>query len=262
MYSLSCVCDSIRILGRRKVLVYVRSIIFNFVFYTTLVVWLVAAVPTFLMPYWAIVTVAKWWGRYNLFLLRAICGLDAEFRGIERIPKGACLVAAKHQSAWETFALLWMFDDPAFILKRELQWLPIYGWFSMKARMIPVDRSAGSQGLRAMNDLARRELERGRQIVIFPEGTRRPVNAEPHYKYGIAQLYAATNVCCVPIALNSGLYWPRRSLVRRPGKIIVEVLDPIEPGLDKDEFMTRLRDQIEAATTRLVTEGETGSRQS
>ena len=237
-------------------LVLVRSIGFNIVFYATLVIWLIAALPTLMMPYRAIVAVAKWWGRYNLFLLRAICGLGAEFRGLERLPPGACLVAAKHQSAWETFALLWMFSDPAFILKRELQWLPVYGWFSMKARMIPVDRRAGVRGLRAMYARARKEFARGRQIVIFPEGTRRPPGAEPAYKHGIAQLYAATGVPCVPIALNSGLYWPRRSMMRRPGTIVVEVLDPIPAGLDRREFMARLQDSVEAATSRLVAEGE------
>jgi 1-acyl-sn-glycerol-3-phosphate acyltransferase len=238
------------------VLVVVRSIVFNIVFYATLVIWLVAALPTLVMPYRAIVSVAKWWGRYNLFLLRAICGLSAEFRGLDRLPPGACLAAAKHQSAWETFALLWMFSDPAFILKRELQWLPFYGWFSMKARMIPVDRTAGVRGLRIMYERARREFARGRQIVIFPEGTRRPPGAEPAYKHGIAQLYAATGVPCVPIALNSGLYWPRRSMIRRPGTIVVEVLDPIPPGLSRHDFMLRLQNSIETATNRLVAEGE------
>jgi 1-acyl-sn-glycerol-3-phosphate acyltransferase len=236
--------------------VYIRSIIFNVVFYVTLAVWLIAALPTLVMPYSAIVAVAKWWGRYNLFLLRAICGLDAEFRGLDKIPYGACLVAAKHQSAWETFALLWMFSDPAFILKRELRWLPAYGWLSMKAGMIPIDRRARVAGVRAMNERVRNELARGRQIVIFPEGTRRPPGAEPAYKHGIAQLYGATGAQCVPIALNSGLYWPRRSFIRRPGKIIVEVLDPIPPGLGREEFMTQLKDAIETASDRLLAEGQ------
>jgi 1-acyl-sn-glycerol-3-phosphate acyltransferase len=236
--------------------VYIRSIIFNVVFYLTLAIWLIVALPTLVMPYRAIVAVAKWWGRYNLFLLRAICGLDAEFRGLDKIPHGACLVAAKHQSAWETFALLWMFGDPAFILKRELRWLPVYGWLSMKAGMIPIDRRARVAGVRAMNERARAELARGRQIVIFPEGTRRPAGAEPAYKHGIAQLYGATSAPCVPIALNSGLYWPRRSIIRRPGKIIVEVLDPIPPGLGREEFMTRLKDAIETASDRLLAEGQ------
>jgi 1-acyl-sn-glycerol-3-phosphate acyltransferase len=236
--------------------IIIRSIIFNIAFYLSLVVWLLIALPTFLMPYRAIVGVAKAWGRYNLLLLRIICGIEAEFRGREKIPPGALIVAAKHQSAWETFALLWLFEDPTFILKRELQWIPLFGWFTIKGRMVPVDRGAGSQALTALAESARIELEAGRQIVIFPEGTRRPAGAEPRYKYGVAHLYVAEGVPCLPIALNSGLFWPRRSIRRVPGKIVVEILDPIPPGLGKEEFFARLQTDIETATARLIAEGE------
>jgi len=241
---------------RGGVVTIIRSVVFNVAFYVTLLIWLVAALPTFLMPYWAIVGVAKAWGRWNLFLLRTICGLDADFRGLEKIPKGALIVAAKHQSTWETFALLWLFDDPTFIMKRELRWLPLFGWLTIKGRMIPVDRGAGSAGLIAMNERARKELADRRQIVIFPEGTRRPAGAEPRYKYGIARLYAAANVPVLPIALNSGLFWPRRSILRLPGTIVVEVLDPIPPGLSEEAFMARLERDIETATARLIGEGQ------
>jgi 1-acyl-sn-glycerol-3-phosphate acyltransferase len=232
----------------------IRSVLFNIVFYVTLLGWLVVALPTFLLPYRAIVAVAKAWGRTNLFLLKAICGLDADFRGLEKIPPGPLLVAAKHQSAWETFALLWLFDDPTYILKRELQWIPLFGWFTIKGRMIPVDRSAGAAGLNAMTERARKELATGRQIIIFPEGTRRPAGAEPRYKYGIARLYLGGDVPVLPIALNSGLFWRRRSILRPPGTIVVEVLDPIPPGLTEEEFMARLQNGIETATARLIDE--------
>jgi 1-acyl-sn-glycerol-3-phosphate acyltransferase len=122
--------------------------------------------------------------------------------------------------------------------------------------MIPVDRSRGSQALAEMNACARREAERNRQIIIFPEGTRRPPGAEPKYKYGVVHLYAEMGVPCLPIALNSGLFWPRRSIRRYPGTIRVEVLDPIPPGLGKDEFFERLQGEVEAATARLVSAGE------
>jgi 1-acyl-sn-glycerol-3-phosphate acyltransferase len=234
--------------------VTLRSILFNVVFYVVLVGWLVVALPTFLLPYRAILAVAKAWGRGNLFLLRVICGLDADFRGVEKIPPGPLLVAAKHQSAWETFALLWLFDSPAYIMKRELMWIPLFGWFAMKGRMISVDRSAGAHGLKAMNERARKELAHGRQIIIFPEGTRRPAGAEPRYKYGIARLYAEANVPVLPVALNSGLFWRRRSILRPPGTIVVQVLDPIPPGLDEESFMTRLQNDIETATARLIEE--------
>jgi 1-acyl-sn-glycerol-3-phosphate acyltransferase len=236
--------------------ILLRSILFNIAFYLNVIIWLIAALPTFFMPYRAIVGVAKAWGRSNLFLLRVICNLKVEFRGVEKIPRGGVLIAAKHQSTWETFALLWMFEDPTFILKRELQWLPLFGWFTIKGRMIPVDRSAGSAGMTAMIARAAKELANGRQIVIFPEGTRRPAGAEPAYKYGIVRLYEIGNVPCVPIALNSGLFWKRRSIIRMPGTVVVEVLDPIPPGLDQEAFMARLQNDIETATARLIEEGQ------
>ena len=237
-------------------LITVRSILFNIAFYLGVLMWLVIALPTFLLPYRAIMWVAKTWGRMNLWLLRVICGLDADFRGLEKITKGPLIVAAKHQSAWETFALLWLFDDPVFILKRELQWIPLFGWFTIKGRMVPVDRGGGSQALADMTERVRAELAHNRQIIIFPEGTRRPAGAEPKYKFGVAHLYAACGVPCVPIALNSGLFWPRRSIRRLPGTVVAEALDPIPPGLDKDAFFARLKEELEAASARLIAEGQ------
>ena len=236
-------------------LIIVRSVVFNLLFYLNTLVYLILALPTFFMPYRAVVAVAKAWGRTNLVLLRLVAGIDYEIRGREKIPKGALIVASKHQSAWETFALLPLFDDPLFILKRELQWIPVFGWLLIKARMVPVDRGAGGQALAAMAECARIELSAGRQLIIFPEGTRRPAGAEPRYKFGVAYLYAAEGVPCLPIALNSGLFWPRRSIRRVPGKVLVEILDPIAPGLDKDAFFARLSDGMETATARLVEEG-------
>jgi 1-acyl-sn-glycerol-3-phosphate acyltransferase len=236
--------------------IILRSLVFNALFYVNTALWLIAALPTFFMPYRAIIEVAKAWGRFNRVLTRMVAGIDYEIRGAEKIPRGPVIVAAKHQSAWETFALLSLFDNPTFIIKRELQWIPIFGWFTIKGRMVPVQRGAGSQTLTNMIERARIELSRGRQLVIFPEGTRRAPGAEPRYKYGVAQLYAAEGVPCIPIALNSGLFWPRRSLRRNPGTILVEVLDPILPGLDKDAFLERLKNEIEAATARLIAESQ------
>jgi 1-acyl-sn-glycerol-3-phosphate acyltransferase len=238
------------------VLIVVRSIAFNVLFYLNTALWLIIALPTFFMPYRAILAVAKSWGRTNLVLLRVVAGIDCEIRGREKIPQGALIVAAKHQSAWETFALVPLFDNPLFIVKRELQWIPIFGWLMIKGRMVPVDRSAGSQALAAMAERARVELSRGRQLIIFPEGTRRPAGAEPRYKFGVAHLYAAEGVPCVPIALNSGLFWPRRSIRLLPGTVLVEVLDPIAPGLDKSVFFERLQHDLETATARLIAEAK------
>jgi 1-acyl-sn-glycerol-3-phosphate acyltransferase len=233
----------------------VRSIAFNALFYLNTFIYLVAALPTFFMPYRAIIAVAKSWGRTNLVLLRVVAGIDCEVRGRKKIPKGPIIVASKHQSAWETFALLPLLENPVFILKHELQWIPIFGWLTIKGRMVPVRRGGGSQTLADMVERARIELADNRQLIIFPEGTRRPAGAEPRYKVGVMHLYAAEGVPCVPIALNSGLFWPRRSLRRVPGKVIAEILDPILPGLGKEEFFERLQNDIETATARLIAEG-------
>jgi 1-acyl-sn-glycerol-3-phosphate acyltransferase len=233
----------------------IRSILFNIAFYLNLLVYMLAALPTLLMPRQIVLGAAKSWARTSLWLLRVICGIKVEFRGLEKLPQGAFLVAAKHQSAWETFALIPLFADPAFILKRELMWIPIFGWYNWRTEMIPVDRGARAQALAKMTERTCLELDRGRQIVMFPEGTRRAPGAEPKYKYGIAYLYAATGAFCVPVALNSGLYWPRRSFRRYPGTVRVEILDPIAPGLEQKVFMARLQAEIEAATARLVQEG-------
>jgi 1-acyl-sn-glycerol-3-phosphate acyltransferase len=237
------------------VLILVRSIIFNVLFYLNTLFLLLLALPTFFLPYRAIIWVATTWGRINLVLLRVVVGVRVEVRGADKIPKGPLLVAAKHQSAWETFALLPLFDNPTFIVKRELQWIPIFGWLMIKGRMVPVNRSAGGQAINDMTARAKTELADNRQLIIFPEGTRRAAGAEPNYKHGIVHLYGVLNVPCVPVALNSGLFWPRRSLRRIPGTVVVEILDPIPPGLDKITFFKRLQSDIETATARLIEEG-------
>ena len=234
----------------------VRSLVFNVLFYLNLLLHFLVAIPTLVLPRRAIVDVTKFWARTNMVLLRHVCGIKVDFRGLDKIPRGAVLVASKHQSMWETFALLLLFDDPAYILKRELIFIPFFGWYAWKAGMISVNRGRGSQALADMTVGARAELARGRQIIIFPEGTRRAPGAEPSYRYGVVHLYAETGTRCVPIALNSGLFWPRRSIRRYPGTIVVEVLDPIAPGLVKQAFADLLQQGIETATARLVAEGE------
>ena len=234
--------------------VIVRSVIFNLLFYLTLAAYLVAALPTLLLPRRYVLAVARAWARTNLWLLRVVCGIKADFRGLEKIPRGGAIIASKHQSMWETFALLPYVDDPTFILKRELMWIPLFGWFLWKAEMIPVNRGARGPALAAMTERAKAEVQRGRQIIIFPEGTRRPPGAEPQYKFGVAHLYAETGVPCVPVALNSGVFWPRRSFRRFPGTIVVQVCEPIAPGLDKSAFIARLQEVVETASAELLEE--------
>jgi 1-acyl-sn-glycerol-3-phosphate acyltransferase len=232
-----------------------RSLLFNALFYLNITIRMIVALPTILLPYAFLHGVLRRYASSTLWFLRVVCGTGAEWRGREKLPTGPYIVACKHQSLWETFALFMLLPDPTYVLKRELMWLPLFGWLATKARMIPVDRGSHSKALASMIAAARREAAGGRQIVIFPEGTRRPPGAKPRYLPGVAFLYAELGLPCVPIALNSGLFWPRRSLRRYPGTVLAEVLDPIPPGLEKREFLTRLQNATEEATARLVAEG-------
>jgi 1-acyl-sn-glycerol-3-phosphate acyltransferase len=171
------------------------------------------------------------------------------------------IVASKHQSFWETFALLRFFDAPFFVLKRQLMFIPVFGQFLMKTDMIAIDRSSGASALRAMTRRAAEEVKHGRQFVIFPEGTRRAPRAPPQYKPGVALIYSECGVPCLPVALNSGLFWPRRTFMRYPGTLVVEFLDPIPPGLKRDEFLVRIERTIEDATNRIVAVAEAEQRQ-
>jgi len=232
-----------------------RSIVFNVLFYVNIIVRMIIALPAIVLPYSVMLAVLRSYARSSLWLLRAVCGIKVEWRGREKIPSGACLVACKHQSLWETFALYVILDDPTFVLKRELMWLPLFGWLARKSGMIPIDRGGRTTALARMVARARGEIARSRQIVVFPEGTRLAPDAEPRYMPGIAYLYSETDLACVPVALNSGLFWPRRSWLRYPGTVLVEVLDPIAPGLDRRAFLARVQNVLEEATARLVAEG-------
>jgi 1-acyl-sn-glycerol-3-phosphate acyltransferase len=235
--------------------IFLRSLLFNVLFYFVLVVLIIIALPTLVMPLPALLTVAGWWSRSSIFLMRVVCNITVEFRGVEKIPKGPLIVASKHQSMWETFALLPLFERPLFILKRELTWIPVFGLLLLKAEMIAVDRSAGGRALIRMTRRAGEAVRRGRQLIIFPEGTRTPVGAAPHYKAGVGQVYVDGGVACLPVALNSGLFWPRRTFMRYPGTLVVEFLDLLPPGLPRDQFLARAREVIEDATNRIVEAG-------
>ncbi|WP_298257769.1 lysophospholipid acyltransferase family protein [Bradyrhizobium sp.] len=236
--------------------IFLRSLVYNVLFYCLLIFWLIVAIPTFVMRKSAIMAVARLWSRQSTWLLRVICNVRVEFRGLDKIPKGALVVASKHQSMWETFALLQVLEQPLYILKRELTRIPFFGWYLIKAGMISVDRSAGGRALLKMVRQASEEVRNGRQLIIFPEGTRRPPGAPPDYKPGVAQLYASCRTNCLPIALNSGLFWPRRTFMRYPGTLVVEFLDLLPPGLPRDEFLKRISAVIEEATRRLVEAGQ------
>jgi 1-acyl-sn-glycerol-3-phosphate acyltransferase len=231
-----------------------RSFLFDLLFYVTTSLFVVLGSPLLFAPRsWAMAAL-KLHARVELWLLKSIVRLNFEVRGLDKLPGGPCLVASKHQSAWETFALIPLFRDPALLMKRELFWIPFHGWFSYKFEMIPVDRDKGPTALRRMLRAAKKRIEDGREIIIFPEGTRRPPGAPPDYKTGIVLLYEALRVPCVPVALNSGVFWPRRSWQKSPGTVVVEILDPLPPDLPKAEFLTKLEDAIETASGRLLAE--------
>jgi 1-acyl-sn-glycerol-3-phosphate acyltransferase len=238
-------------------MVFVRSLLFNIAFYVVTALMLIVGAPGFLLlPERQAMEIPRLWGWVGVFLLKVIVGTRCEARGLENLPKGGCLVAAKHQSMYETFALLPLLTFPTSVIKRELRWIPLFGWYTMKTGMIPVDRDRGAAALRALAARANRELAKGRPILIFPEGTRRAPGVEPEYRSGIALLYRSLDVPVVPVAVNSGLYWPRRKFLRHPGTIVIEFLPAIAPGLPSKEFLAQLTAAIESASDRLLLEAD------
>lgn len=235
-------------------MILLRSLLFNLFFYLWTAFLGIAALPMVLAPRRWVMALGSWWSGSVLWLARTVAGIDYELRGAEHIPPGAVIVAMKHQSAWDTLATPVLFRDPAIVAKRELFWIPFYGWYVRRAGMIPVDRGAGAAALRKMVQHALRAVALQRPIVIFPEGTRTAVGAQRAYLPGIAALYSRLEIPVVPVALNSGLFWSRRSFLKHPGKIVVEVLPPIPPGWERRRFLAELQERIETATRRLVAE--------
>lgn len=231
-----------------------RSLIYAVVFYLLTATMLVGLSWLLLAPRsWAMAGL-KLHARLATWLLRVICGTRMEVRGRENLPAGPVLVVAKHQSTWDTFALIPLFPDPAIVLKDELKWIPFYGWFCIKFRHIRVKRDKAAVALKALVADGKQRIAEGRQVVIFPEGTRQAPGAPPDYKPGYVALYDSLNVPCVPLALNSGLFWPRRSWIRHPGTIVVEFLPAVPPGLPRKTAKAAIETAIESATQRLIAE--------
>jgi 1-acyl-sn-glycerol-3-phosphate acyltransferase len=237
-------------------MLYIRSLAFNFVFYLNLIVQMIVWSPFyFLAPRPKAWLVPKFWSKSCLWLYDMIAATKSDISGMENLPEGSFILAPKHQTFWDTIAFFPYLDDPIYILKRELQWIPFFGWYVMKMRMIPVNRGKRSVALKAVVAATKKELARNpRQLIIYPEGTRRAPGDNPAYKYGIVEIYAQLELPVVPVAHVAGLYWPRRKFLRYPGTIKARFLPPIPAGLDREEFMRRLIAETETACDQLLVE--------
>jgi 1-acyl-sn-glycerol-3-phosphate acyltransferase len=228
-----------------------RSAIFNVLFFAWSALVLGLSLPLGLVPRGAMRWSARRLTMGTLFMLRHIIGLTYEVRGDLSLLRQPVIVACKHQSAWDTFIFYLLARDPAYVMKKELMLIPVYGWLARKQRMIPIDRKAGAGALRGLLRAAEAALAERRQIIIFPQGTRVAPGASAPYQSGVAALYGRLGCPVVPVALNSGCFWPRRSFIKYPGRIVLELLPPIAPGLPKAKFMAELERRIETATARL-----------
>src|SRR5271169_1829278 len=237
-------------------MIWTRSLVFNFAFFAWTAIVGTIGLPFLAAPRAAAMRFGQFWARSVLVLLRVIVGLDNQVRGLDRIPRDGCIIAMKHQSAWDTLILPAVLNDPAVVLKRELLLLPFYGWYASRAGSIGIDRKAGASALRRMVAAARPIAAQGRPIVIFPEGTRVAPGARLPYQPGVAALYQALALPLVPAAVNSGLFWGRRSFLKRPGRIVLEFLDPIPPGWPRRQVIAELEQRIETAAAELLREAE------
>lgn len=236
---------------------YFRSFVFNVVFIATTVAVSVFSAPVLVLPVPAVMLCKQLWLKLVLLEARTILGIDFEERGRRNIPAGPVIFAAKHQSAWDTLGPSFVHPYMVYVLKRELTWIPIWGWYLIRMGMIPIDRARGATALKRLVVRARKAVAEGRSILIFPQGTRTPPGVKRPYLPGVAALYAGLDVPVVPVAINSGLFWPRRRFAKWPGTITIEYLEPIAPGLQRKTFMSTLAERIEPATARLEAEALT-----
>jgi 1-acyl-sn-glycerol-3-phosphate acyltransferase len=231
---------------------WLRSLAFNIALFGLTAFMCFVMIWALLLPRKKMLWVVHLWLRQVAWIEQHISGITYRVTGRENIPSGACIIAAKHQSAWETFKLHLIFGDPAIVLKRELLSIPIWGWYLQRAGMIPIDRKGRAKALVRMMEAAHRAADAGRKIVIFPQGTRVKVGVDAPYKSGIAALYQELKLPIVPMALNSGLLWPKNNFIKKPGHITVAFLPPIPAGLARGEMMERLKSELENATEKLV----------
>jgi len=226
-------------------MIMLRSLLYHMLYGIWVFLMCFAFLPSLVLPFWASDLISNFWSRSVFLLLRVICGLTYRIEGLENISDSPVIYASKHQSVWDTLLFPLQIDRSAIVLKKELFLLPFFGWYAKNYGAIGIDRSAGASAVRQLIKDARKSVAAGRPIVIFPEGTRMPPNEKAEYQSGVAALYKDLKIPVVPVALNSGVYWPKRKLIRRPGVITLRFLSPIPPGLPRKEFMERLESEIE-----------------
>jgi 1-acyl-sn-glycerol-3-phosphate acyltransferase len=232
-------------------MILLRSIVFVTWFYLTMAFWGLLYMPAVLMGHDKYIWHSmRGWGKATVWGLRWIVGVTIAFEGLENAPKGAALIASKHQTTLDTVLPVLFVSEPVFVVKKELIKMPVFGFY-MK-RMIPVDREAGAKALKDMLRASRASIAKGRQIVIYPEGTRQELDAPPDYKPGIVAMYRDLNLPVTPIALNTGLAWKPSGIIRRPGHVTIKVLPPIPAGLSREDFMRELENTIETESQALL----------
>ena len=236
----------------------IRSIFFNIYFFVGTTVLSFMFLVIMIVRGSQIRTASAFWARFVMWGMRHIAGIDYEVRGLENLPEEGAIVACKHQSAWDTMIFVMLRISTAYVLKKELLNIPFYGWYVAKSGHIAVDRKAGASALKNLVNDVKDAIKRGRNVVIFPEGTRSIPGNRGKYHPGIAAIYQNTELPVIPVALNSGLFWGRQSFIKKPGKIVMEIMAPIEPGLNRKEFMAILEEKIETRSAELEAAAKVG----
>jgi 1-acyl-sn-glycerol-3-phosphate acyltransferase len=236
----------------KKFLDAIRSIFFTIGFYGLTAIMLFISIPALFLSFRFKRAVSMFWFWATYKAEKYVMNLDYRVIGLENLPQEPCLIASKHQSAWETLKVYHIFgEQTAIVAKKELLDIPVWGQYGLAMGLVPVDRSKGREAMAEMTKAANEAIQKGRHVFVFPQGTRVPVGVKMPYKGGIVKLYEGLNVPVVPVAINAGLFWPKKSFWKKSGVITVEILPPIEAGLPSDVFFDRLVDTIETASDRL-----------
>ncbi len=225
--------------------IWLRSWLYLIAFVTWTFCIAIVGLPTLSTQRWTR-ALTRLWIRGIMLLARKIVGITCRVVGREHVPPGACIIAAQHQSSFETYRLFLELEHPIFVLKRELTWIPIVGWYMRRGGLVPIDRGAGAGAMRKMLRAAKSALNTGGQMVVFPEGTRVPPGESRPYRPGIVALYTQCEVPVIPMALNSGVLWGKTRILKLPGEIVFEFLPALPPGLDKDAMLSELRARLDA----------------